>query len=245
VKVRPGQRREQRIEAHSPTAIAEVSEGRENQEPTTWRLEALLEAYGYDEVTAKAREAVEERLHQEGLGVDPPLGRAWPRTDVWVYLLSPEETETWAQREQTTARATSSPARQGLSGREKAAILTVCGVLVIAGALLVLDSTGVFSALLAKDPAGSGHGIGQLSRLEASFRGEYEAALRSQPESMQAKKVRCLRTGKEAYRCIAYTEAMGSTKYPDDFELARDVRGCWQARPISPNLIDATIAGCS
>jgi hypothetical protein len=244
VRVRPGKRL-QRIEAHTPTDIAEGSEGREAQEATTWRLEALLEAYGYDEVTAEAREAVEERLHAEGLGVDPPLGRAWPRTDVWVYPLSPEETDTWAQREQATPRTTASAARQGLSGWKKAAILAVCGVLVIAGSLLILDSTGTLSALLRKGPAGSAHSVGQLSRLEASFRDEYEAALRSQPESMQAKEVRCLSAGKEAYRCIAHTEAMGTRRYPDDFELAVDARGCWRARPLTPNLIDATIAGCS
>jgi hypothetical protein len=175
----------------------------------------------------------------------PALTRAWPRTDVWVYPFSPEETETRAQREQATSRTASSTAKPGLRGWHKAAILAVCGVLVLAGSLLVLDATGNLSAFLPEDRGGSVHGAGQPSRVEASFRDKYEEELRSQPEGARTKEVRCLIAGEDAYRCVAYTEAMGSGTYPDDFELAVDARGCWRAQPLAPNLIDATIAECS
>jgi hypothetical protein len=247
VRVRPGRRVQERIAAHGLADLGNGSPERQSQaaQTTTWRLETLLETYGYVEVTAEAREAVEDSLRREGLGVDPPLTRAWPRTDVWVYPFSPEETETWAQREHATSRTAPSTAKPGLRGWHKAAILAVCGVLVLAGSLLVLDATGNLSAFLPEDRGGSVHGAGQPSRVEASFRDKYEEELRSQPEGARTKEVRCLIAGEDAYRCVAYTEAMGSGTYPDDFELAVDARGCWRAQPLAPNLIDATIAGCS
>ena len=65
----------------SPRPQGEERQDWEQEQPlgaTTWRLEALLNSYGFTRASLDARETVEETLHREGLGVDPPLPKAAP-----------------------------------------------------------------------------------------------------------------------------------------------------------------------
>lgn len=126
--------------------------GEPSPQATTWRLEALLDAYGFSEVTLEARAQVEEALRREGLGVDPPLGGARKRSDVWVYPLSPQvgsAERAWGASERAPSQTLHPPAReQGPARWQKAVILTICGVLALMAPAVILSATGNLSRLL-------------------------------------------------------------------------------------------------
>lgn len=145
-----------------PEPPSEESDERGGERPpqaTTWRLEALLDAYGFSEVTLDAREKVEEALRREGLGADPPLAGARKRSDVWVYPLSRQAgsvERAWGASERADSQTLAPPARrQGLTRWQKAVILTVCGVLALAAPALILSATGNLSRFLPRQTAGS------------------------------------------------------------------------------------------
>ena len=123
--------------------------GGEPPQATTWRLEALLDAYGFSEVTLDAREQVEEALRREGLAADPPLAGARKRSDVWVYPLSRQAASAeraWGASERAPSQTLAPPARgQGSARWQKVVILTVCGVLALAAPALILSATGNLS----------------------------------------------------------------------------------------------------
>ena len=143
-----------------PEPPSEESDERGREPPpqaTTWRLEALIDAYGFSEVTLDAREKVEEALRREGLGADPPLAGARKRSDVWVYPLSRQagSAESWGASERVRSQALAPPARgQGSTRWQKAVILTVC-VLALAAPALILIATGNLSRFLPRQTVGS------------------------------------------------------------------------------------------
>jgi hypothetical protein len=211
---------------------------------TTWRLEALLEAYGYRQPTVHARTSVEESLRREGWAVDPPLRGAAPRTDVWVYPIS-GETSHGARAGEASPRLPPLPEQggMGIGGWQKALILSICGLIAL-GAFAVLSSTtgNVSRFRLPADPTPSAR---HSSPIEASFGDAYEEVLDSQDANgMRLEGVRCMRRARDRFRCEAMTKVVGSGSHPDQFELTVGADNCWRADPLAPNLVETVIEGC-
>jgi hypothetical protein len=213
-------------------------------EATTWRLEALLEAYGYHQPTVHARTSVEESLRREGWAVDPPLPSVAPRTDVWVYPIS-GETSHVATGGEASPRLFPLPeqAGAGLGGWQKVLILAVCALISLGVLALVLSTTGNLSKFrLPADPTPSAK---YSSPIEKSFGDAYEEVLDSQDANeMRLEGVRCMRRARDRFRCEAMTKVVGSGSHPDQFELTVGADDCWRADPLAPNLIDTVIEGC-
>jgi hypothetical protein len=210
-------------------------------EATIWRLETLLEAYGYHQPTVQARTAVEESLRREGWAVDPPLPSVAPRTDVWVYPISGETSV--AAGGEASPRLGPEQGGAGLGGRQKVLILTVCGLIALGVFALVLSTTGNLSRFgLPGDPTPSAK---HSSSIEASFGDAYDEVLDSrEANEMRLLGVRCMRSARDRFRCQAMTKVVGSGTHPDQFELTVGADYCWRADPLAPNLVEKVIEGC-
>ena len=212
-------------------------------EAVTWRLEALLQAHGFNRATAHARKAVEESLRREGWAVDPPLRTVPPRTDVWVYPLPAQEPRVPPGEAAHAPAPSSEQSVEGLTRGQKGVVLAVCGFLALAGAALVLSATGNLSRLL--PTSGLRAASGEQSPIEESFARAYGKVLKARgTDEMRLQGVRCVASARDQYRCQAMTKVVGSGTYPAQFEVTV-AGGCWRADPVAPNLINNVVEGCA
>jgi hypothetical protein len=216
---------------------------------TTWRVEALLETYGFDLAAPEARQRVEALLAGDGFETDPPLGRALPRSDVWVYPVANHaeraaEAPVSALREDDAARSpTLAQGHHGLGRWQRLLILGGCAAMVVALFAFLLTTRGHLTALR---PGGGGSRATSEATLTDSFRRGYEHMLAHKGGTpMQLKELYCAAGAGSAIRCEALTHVSGSGDYPAQFDVSLVNGKCWQARPLEPNIVNASLRGCA
>jgi len=229
----------------------EAWEGGRPREAYTWRLDALLESYGFTDASQAARQAVEEALYRKGLSVDPPLRRAPRHTDVWVYPIrsEPEVASVRAPgvpASQHAARYDAPPGAESSSGLgrwQKRGILLLCTVLALVIAGVILGATGNLGTFVPGSLRATAPNKRAVSLAE-SFGHAYTRTLASQGQNdLRLEGVRCAQTSKTRFRCEATTRVEGSGSYPANFDVSVGAV-CWRARPLAPNLVKTVIKAC-
>lgn len=201
-----------------------------------WRVEVLVRACGFQQTTSTAFESAETALHKEGFAVHPPLRKADPQSDVWVYPF-PSDSDS------DSSEITRPDGSEGLSKQQRRAFLIVCGVLALIVSVVLLNGTGTLPRILS---GGSGLEAASERRLATSFQKEYATMLRGHNgPTMRVNRVRCRASLATAYRCEALTEVSGAFEYPASFAVSVHRSDCWQARPVLPNIVRETFQGCA